>query len=595
MSARKSLFFSLSLALHAATVVTTHDQRTALAQSTSQDSGGDTGFVRLRPIDRATVRIFALTGMSMEVHRNEETRRERAVAVAQAGHGSGLVVDPDGFIVTAAHVVDDAQQIAVVLPGSDEGYPADVVYTDPSRDIAILRAGRTFQHYVTMPTAQPTVQLGDRVGITGYPLIASERMPAASSGEIARLTNDGMIQLSATINPGNSGGPVIDRNGALVGVVSSRFDPRRGAQGIGFIEPIAPAIRALAHNVRRSRPLEGVLSVRKDLAQVVVATLRSGALGLEPDGVVINRLTTAISTTQDTDAMALFAGYLWNAMVRQLEASDVDHLQQLPEEQREVAVARVATAITLAQRAVRIDRSITRRYQVVQSIIEIGERVAQSARQNAARGAASTAPTVEHTRSGGDARAGESITRGYVGALDGSSTAPEGSTPSSRARTQHPRMSFETGGGLTIDHANNTVNGGGGFVSGTYDILRWEPSRMAAFTFLNAGLGVHIGGNQSFATTVHADLGMRMRFGNPDGVSFAVSAHYTPGIFIQGDYDGHNRPYRFSVYGMYLGYRADATLFFFPVFGVGFQYSDQYNPDRIYALRMVNLALVASF
>jgi S1-C subfamily serine protease len=587
MSARSSLFFTLSVALYAASTITLASH-TAIAQSQPADESGDSSFVRMRPIDRATVRIFALRGMAMEIHRNERTGRDRAVAVAQAGHGTGVVVDPDGFIVTAAHVVSDAQQIAVVMPGGNEGYPADVVFTDPAHDIAILRAGRTFQHCVTLPTQQPTVQLGDRVGITGYPLTPSERMPAAASGEISRLTNDGRIQLAASINPGNSGGPVVDSQGALVGIVSSRLLPQEGAQGIAFIEPIAPAIRAFRDNVRRSRALEGNLNVRKDLAQVVVATLRMIALGLSPDEVVLNRLVTAIDNSNDTDSMALFAGYLWNGITGALEASNVDTIRDLPAQQQRVAAVHFGLALGIARRAVSIDRSITRRYQIVQDIIEIGEGVERNARAGAAR----ATPGEQRTARSGANGAHDSEGR-FMAATPVHTTPRE---ESAEASAWFARTSIEFGGGMTLDFSTAAPNGGGFFVSATHDVLRWQPARWAAITFASVGGGVH-GAFSAMSQTYsfHADIGMRVRLGSAHGSSFSVSGHYTPGALLGVIPATQSTAAQAEGSAMYLGYRVDAALHFNSYFAMSVRYTDQYRPAMINGLRMVSLGLAWTF
>jgi S1-C subfamily serine protease len=598
MSTRSSLFFTLSVALNTAVAAGALHSSTALAQSAEEPAAGDAGFVRMRPIDRATVRIFALTGMAIELHESERTGRRRAIAVANAGHGTGVVIDPDGFIVTAAHVVADAQQIAVVMPGGNEGYPADVVYTDPSRDIAILRAGRTFTHFVALPAQQPTVQLGDRIGITGYPLTPHERMPAAASGEISRLTNDGRLQLAAAINPGNSGGPVVDGSGALVGIVSSRLLPQEGAQGIAFIEPIAPAIRAMQNNVRRSRGLEGDRNVRKDLAQVVVATLRSLALGLEADESVINRLVTAIERSEDTDAMALCAAYLWNGITAQLEAANAATLVDLPAEQQQIAVARFGIAIGLARRAVRIDRTIARRYRVAQDLIETGEHLEASlrARRSGASHTRDTTPgearTASFVRPQRSARTAGDDTHDADGRAVIVSTyrAPEELDESHR---YFPRVSLEIGGSMGLDQRTMEPNGGGVYLSTTYDVLRWDASRFASITFASVGGGMHMlfGGPGRFNATITAELGMRLRLGSVRGSSFSVSAHYTPGLAVFGvaNESGERTVTRLS--GTYAGLRADATLHFSRLFGLGVRFTDQYRPDGFSAIRSAGVTL----
>lgn len=576
-----NVLFTLSLALHAAAASAMFHSADASAQS-AEPAQASESFVRLRLIDRATVRIFALSGMSMETERSERTGFERPLAVPACGHGTGVVVDADGFIVTAAHVVDGAQQIAIVMPGTNDAYPADVVFSDPAHDLAILRAGRTFTDVVPLPQQQPTVQLGDRVGITGYPIDPLQQMPAAASGEVSRLTNAGQLQLAAPINPGNSGGPVLDSHGALLGIVSSRLLPERGVQGIGFVEPIAPMIRAFRDNVRRSRELEGNIGARKDLAQVVALIMRAGTLGLVPDEAVVHRLVTAIERTHDVDAMVLLAAYLWNGVIAQLESARAEDVAALVDQDRARAVERVRLALGLAETAQRTDRAVARRYPIVQTLLSIAEHSRAAAEQPDPRPRAA-----QRTRAPLEGRFVSADRAAIV-----HTASDPGASTAAREPESMPRTELAFGGLLAIEPGANAVHGGGFSLSLTHDALRWDPSRSVGLSFVSLGGSIHsafLQGDRS-VHALSADLGARLRVGSASGVSVSISGHYTPALALAQASDGNLR-----LIPQYAAYRVNATVHFVRVFGMGLRFVDQYATDGAPSLRAIGLDFSFSF
>ncbi|MBM4049365.1 MAG: trypsin-like serine protease, partial [Planctomycetes bacterium] len=145
------------------------------------------------------------------------------------GLGSGVLFDPDGYIVTNEHVVADAQQVTVLLAGGEQ-YPATIRGTDPRLDLAVLKidAGRPL----------PTVELGDAARLKvgqfvlafGHPWgIEADPQPTVTVGHVSALGRSlqaehdqrrlsGLIQTDAALNPGNSGGPLADLSGKVVGI-----------------------------------------------------------------------------------------------------------------------------------------------------------------------------------------------------------------------------------------------------------------------------------------------------------------------------------------------------------------------------------------
>ena len=159
------------------------------------------------------------------------------------GHGTGLVLTPDGHVLTNAHVV--RAEKAVRLRAADgEVCEARVVGRDEATDLAVLACGR--RDLPPLPLAEPAaVRVGQLVVAMGHPF-GFER--SVSLGVVSALERrlpgrdgavlDGLIQTDAAINPGNSGGPLLNARGQVVGVNTAMLP---FAQGIGFAVPSGTA------------------------------------------------------------------------------------------------------------------------------------------------------------------------------------------------------------------------------------------------------------------------------------------------------------------------------------------------------------------
>jgi putative serine protease PepD len=170
-----------------------------------------------------------------------------AAASAQGqGTGSGFVVSSDGLIVTNAHVVDGASEVAVKIGTDGEQLPAEIVGLDASQDLALLDVDAD---------DLPTLELGDsdgvEVGDTTYAIGNPYGLDHTfTSGIVSALdrqlqapdgaTISGAIQTDAAINPGNSGGPLLDEDGKVIGVnsqIATGGNAQGGNVGIGFAIP----------------------------------------------------------------------------------------------------------------------------------------------------------------------------------------------------------------------------------------------------------------------------------------------------------------------------------------------------------------------
>lgn len=277
----------------------------------------------LRPIDRATVRVLAYRGAGAEVVQGHGDVT-RLVASPVIDSGSGVVVSPSGVILTARHVLEGADVAAVIFPGQRVPVPAELIASDPAHDVAFLaiRPAAPVRDVVALPTAPPTLTSGQRVSISGYPLTAVERYPAAVAGEFARLNNDGRIQLSVSVNGGNSGGPVLDADGNLLGVVSMRGDPTQGVEGLSIVESVSHAIALWRDEAARApAPTFGP---RDEATAWALGEL----LRLEPARAVLDaearrRLLATSLDGLRPEVTVLFAALFWNAGVAELEAASV--------------------------------------------------------------------------------------------------------------------------------------------------------------------------------------------------------------------------------------------------------------------------------
>ena len=169
------------------------------------------------------------------------------------GEGSGIVIDPQGYIVTNNHVVTmdgaaDRADIDVIFPDGSRA-AAEMVGRDPATDLAVLKVEDVQNLTVATLGNSDDVQVGEQVIAIGSPLglarTVTEGIVSATRRPIAlgESTSDGdvvidAIQTDAAINPGNSGGPLIDGTGAVIGINTSIFTQSGGSIGLGFAIPV---------------------------------------------------------------------------------------------------------------------------------------------------------------------------------------------------------------------------------------------------------------------------------------------------------------------------------------------------------------------
>ncbi len=220
--------------------------------------------------------------------RMPEQRRQRE----QRSLGSGVIVDPEGLIVTNEHVVRGAQEITVVLHDRRE-FSAEIVLTDERTDLAVLRMDPGDLDLNTLELGDSdSLAVGDLVLAIGNPFGVGQTVTSGIVSGLARTTvgisdYNFFIQTDAAINPGNSGGALVTLDGKLVGVNTAIFSRSGGSVGIGFAIP-ASMVRAVVAGVQTDgrvvRPWLGMTG------QSVTADLAEG-LGLDrPGGTIVREV-----------------------------------------------------------------------------------------------------------------------------------------------------------------------------------------------------------------------------------------------------------------------------------------------------------------
>ena len=205
----------------------------------------------------------------------------------QTGLGSGVVVSPDGVVVTNFHVIEGASDVQVELQDSRR-VAAKVVGTDPETDLAVLRIGLDRLPVINVGDSD-AIKVGDQVLAIGNPFGVGQTVTGGIVSALGRTqlginTFENFIQTDAAINPGNSGGALVDANGYLIGINTAIYSRSGGSMGIGFAIPTSTVKQVVEGLVREGRVARGWIGIQPaDLTPEV----RSGARIEADEGVLV--------------------------------------------------------------------------------------------------------------------------------------------------------------------------------------------------------------------------------------------------------------------------------------------------------------------
>jgi Do/DeqQ family serine protease len=243
-----------------------------------------------------------------------------AAAQPQVGLGSGVIVSPEGYLLTNEHVVAGADDIEVQLSDGRQAQ-ATLVGVDAETDIAVLKIELTALPVVAI--GRPSeLQVGDPVLAIGNPFNVGQTVTAGIISALGRnrlglSTFENFIQTDAAINPGNSGGALVDGRGALIGINTAIFSQSGGSQGIGFAVPVDLAREVMAALVSQGRVVRGWIGVvPRELTPEVAESLSlkikegvllrgvlqngpAGSAGLRPGDVVLSIDGEAVKTESE--------------------------------------------------------------------------------------------------------------------------------------------------------------------------------------------------------------------------------------------------------------------------------------------------------
>ncbi len=209
-------------------------------------------------------------------------------AETQTSLGSGVIVSPQGYILTNNHVIAGAEQIAVILSNGVQ-LDARAIGVDIETDIAVLKVQSNTLPALTLGSSE-ALKVGDVVLAIGNPFgfgqtVTLGIVSATGRSQLGLNTFEDFIQTDAAINPGSSGGALINAAGELVGINTAIFSRTTGSQGIGFAIPLNLALGVMKEIIESGGVARGWLGVEGSNVNAAIAS----SLGLPPStGVMVS-------------------------------------------------------------------------------------------------------------------------------------------------------------------------------------------------------------------------------------------------------------------------------------------------------------------
>lgn len=225
----------------------------------------------------------------------DDPRFDQEREFQQSGLGSGVIVSPEGYILTNNHVIDGADEIQIRTYEGEE-LEAEVVGADPESDVAVLQVDANGLEAITMGDSDQ-LRVGELVLAIGSPLrqefahsVSMGVVSAKGRSDLRLSSYENYIQTDAAINPGNSGGALINMEGNLIGINTAIASRTGGNQGIGFAIPINMAKSIMESLITEGRVVRGFLGINQG---AMVDQVMARALELDVNyGVVVGKVTS---------------------------------------------------------------------------------------------------------------------------------------------------------------------------------------------------------------------------------------------------------------------------------------------------------------
>ncbi|WP_203257000.1 trypsin-like peptidase domain-containing protein [Hyunsoonleella ulvae] len=183
---------------------------------------------------------------------------------AQLGTGSGVIITPDGYIITNNHVIDKSQELSVTL-NNNKTYKAEIVGTDPKTDIALLKIEAEEDLPVVTFGDSDNAKIGEWVLAVGNPFNLTSTVTAgiisAKARDLSGNASQSFIQTDAAVNPGNSGGALVNTNGELIGINTAISSQTGSYVGYSFAVPSNIARKVVNDIMEYGNVQNGILGV----------------------------------------------------------------------------------------------------------------------------------------------------------------------------------------------------------------------------------------------------------------------------------------------------------------------------------------------
>ena len=238
----------------------------------------------------------------------------------QSSLGSGVIVSPDGYILTNNHVIEAADEIEVVLADGRKA-PARVVGTDPETDLAVIRINARNLPVIVLGHAEQA-RVGDVVLAIGNPFGVGQTVTMGIISALGRNNLhinhfENFIQTDAAINFGNSGGALIDSRGNLIGINSAIYSQTGGSVGIGFAIPVTTAKTVMEAIIKNGQVVRGWIGIEtqditpelaenfglaRDKGAIIAGVVRGGPAdraGIKPGDILLTVSGKPVGSTTE--------------------------------------------------------------------------------------------------------------------------------------------------------------------------------------------------------------------------------------------------------------------------------------------------------